>query len=591
MRKSGQRRTLKAFIERSLRQASARLCRLTLGILTAVVVLTAAPQANAQSRTWYHDRLQLSGDPDDGFYVWRPKQYERMRFYGMWALGYAVHTLRDETVTRDAGTQAAIGNPLNNRMITYLHGGVELLQRLSVNVALPVILFQNGDADPLQFGVGDGLDRGSAAGDLRLDARVLAWQADSGLFRIGGGGALFFPTGNADAFASDDEVTGYIYGSAEFDFKKFLMAGTIGPHFRPSRALGGANSSLALGSDLRITAGAYLPLRDDKVRIGGEVLLTTGITKEGTAITGEERKFFEKQNTDFEWLGSIRFALDQKNRWYVMGGAGTRLASGYGAPDFRALVSVGTWMPIGRSEVVQAPKPRRKSILHDPAPDSDGDGLPDDIDMCPMEKEDGKPPNTDDGCPAEADADGDGIPDASDKCPNEPEDRDGIDDADGCPEKDADNDGILDAKDSCPKVPGIASQIAEKHGCPSLIRREEGDDQLVLLEPIQFNTGRSTIKPVSFKILNEVVALLKARKGMRMAIHGHTDSRGGYDMNMRLSKDRAASVVRYIVGKGVAGDRLESDGFGPDKPVSDNNTAQGRAKNRRVDFIIIDEGD
>ncbi len=591
MRESCRRRLWRAQVEGSRGATAAKLLRPFIAVALALVVLSAGRPAEAQSRTWYHDRLQLSGDPDDGFYVWRPKHYESARVYGMWALGYAVHSLRDETVTSNPGTLEDIGNPLNNRMITYLHGGIEVFERLAVNISLPIVLFQNGDADPLRFGIGTGLDRSSAVSDLRLDARVLAWQSNSGLFRLGGGGAIFFPSGNSDAFASDDVVTGYIYGSSEFDFKKFIMAGTVGPHFRPSRALGGNNNTLALGSDLRITAGAYLPLRDDKVRIGGELLVTTGITKEETALTGSESKFFKKQNTDFEWLGSIRLALDEKQRWYLMGGAGTRLSSGYGAPDFRALISVGAWMPIGGADVVQVTKPRRKSILHDPAPDSDGDGLPDDIDMCPMIPEDGKLPNVDDGCPAEPDADDDGIPDTRDKCPNEPEDRDGIDDADGCPDPDADNDGILDAVDKCPKVPGKASKIAEKHGCPSLIKREEGSDELILLEPIQFNTGRSTIKPVSFKILNEVVALLKARDGMEMAIHGHTDSRGAHAMNMKLSKDRAAEVVKYIVGKGVDAGRLESEGFGPDKPVADNNSAAGRAKNRRVDFIITDEGD
>ena len=74
-----------------------------------------------------------------------------------------------------------------------------------------------------------------------------------------------------------------------------------------------------------------------------------------------------------------------------------------------------------------------------------------------------------------------------------------------------------------------------------------------------------------------------------MGIYGHTDSRGPTAMNMKLSKDRAAAVVKYIASQGIAADRLESEGYGPDKPIDTNDTPEGRAKNRRVEFIILEE--
>jgi outer membrane protein OmpA-like peptidoglycan-associated protein len=73
-----------------------------------------------------------------------------------------------------------------------------------------------------------------------------------------------------------------------------------------------------------------------------------------------------------------------------------------------------------------------------------------------------------------------------------------------------------------------------------------------------------------------------------MGVYGHTDSRGARQMNTNLSKARAASVVQYLVSKGIAAGRLESDGFGPDKPLESNDTEDGRAKNRRVEFKIIE---
>jgi outer membrane protein OmpA-like peptidoglycan-associated protein len=90
-------------------------------------------------------------------------------------------------------------------------------------------------------------------------------------------------------------------------------------------------------------------------------------------------------------------------------------------------------------------------------------------------------------------------------------------------------------------------------------------------------------------MLDEVVEVLKSRPDAHMGIFGHTDSRGAREMNLKLSKDRAASVVRYLVTKGIAAGRLESDGFGPDKPIDTNETEEGRAKNRRVEFKIQDE--
>jgi outer membrane protein OmpA-like peptidoglycan-associated protein len=218
--------------------------------------------------------------------------------------------------------------------------------------------------------------------------------------------------------------------------------------------------------------------------------------------------------------------------------------------------------------------------------DTDGDGYPDSVDGCPTEKEDGKPPQATDGCPGNSDRDGDGIPDVDDQCPDKAEDKDNIQDKDGCPEDDADSDGIPDVQDKCPTEPGKRSPIAEKFGCPSLIEMGEGGT-VQLLKPIEFETGRATIKPVSYPIMDEVVDLLKSRPSMRIGVYGHTDSRGIPGNNLKLSKDRAAAVRNYLTGKGVDPKRLESEGFGQTKPVAPNETDEGRAKNRRVEFKIL----
>ncbi len=95
------------------------------------------------------------------------------------------------------------------------------------------------------------------------------------------------------------------------------------------------------------------------------------------------------------------------------------------------------------------------------------------------------------------------------------------------------------------------------------------------------------IKPVSFPILDEVVALMKARPALKIGVYGHTDDVGADAMNMKLSKDRAASCMKYLTSKGIAQSRLESEGFGETKPLVPNDSKESRAKNRRVEFKIL----
>ena len=172
-----------------------------------------------------------------------------------------------------------------------------------------------------------------------------------------------------------------------------------------------------------------------------------------------------------------------------------------------------------------------------------------------------------------------------------PEDRDGIDDADGCPEEDFDQDGVPDVKDDCPREPGRPSGKKGANGCPEFIRKIEGSNEIQILKKIEFDTGKATIKPVSFPILEEVISLLRVNIGIKKVnIEGHTDNRGAYQMNKDLSAARAESVLRYIVDKGkIEPERLSSAGFGPDKPVASNDTNEGRARNRRVEFQILEQ--
>ncbi len=570
-----------------LGRAVRTLIRAFLVGLAAALVLCTASTARAQASYFYLDRAQISGAPDDGFMVWRPTLYDETRFYGFASLGYAHNPLRDETVTTDSETENSMSDPVRGQILSYFTLGTEISRRFALNVSLPVMWYKFTNTDPLSVGVGAGGIDGNriAIHDMRFDARVRLYENDSRRFRLGGGGALWAPTGNAGAFAGDNGIAGMLYASGEVDFKKFFVNGMIGPQLRPERSIGGSKGTLYTGSELRFALGAFLPLHGNKLRLGIELLGTTGIEGLGPK---NESSFFSSTNTDIEWMGQARYLIGKRERIWAMGGAGTRLFTGYGAPDLRVILSIGTFLTL-KDFGANSPPPKVQFTSDVPLddPDTDGDGYPDSIDKCPTVKEDGKPPDPSDGCPADADRDHDGIPDNVDQCPDQPEDMDGIEDKDGCPEDDADADGIPDAQDKCPTKAGKRSRKPELNGCPLTNVTEEGNVQL--LQPIEFEFGRAVIKAVSYPILDEVVDLMKSRPKIRIGVNGHTDSHGALELNMRLSRERAAACKNYLSAHGIAASRLESQGFGPNQPVADNNTDEGRAKNRRVEFKILSE--
>ena len=204
-------------------------------------------------------------------------------------------------------------------------------------------------------------------------------------------------------------------------------------------------------------------------------------------------------------------------------------------------------------------------------PDTDGDGIPDKDDACPEVAG----PKEFNGCP---DTDGDGIPDKDDKCP----DVAGPAENGGCPWPDTDGDGVLDKDDLCPEVAGPASN----KGCPE----PNDDDQKRLnqyAKTILFDTGKASIKFESAEILNQIINVLKKFPNSRFRIEGHTDSTGNKQKNIELSQNRADAVKIYLIQGGIASDRLESKGYGPEKPIASNKNKKGRALNRRVEINLI----
>jgi outer membrane protein OmpA-like peptidoglycan-associated protein len=243
--------------------------------------------------------------------------------------------------------------------------------------------------------------------------------------------------------------------------------------------------------------------------------------------------------------------------------------------------------------------------------DGDADGVPDGVDKCPDTPAGDKVDDT--GCSLPKDADKDGVLDTVDQCLDTPagdkvdakgcslpKDADGdgvLDDVDQCKDtpagdkvdakgcslpKDADGDGVTDDKDRCPSTPAGVKVDAE--GCQVLF---EPTRKTLILEGVNFETGKSELTSESQAILDGVAESLVANDEIKVQVGGHTDNTGSAAVNKRLSAARAAAVRVYLISKGVAAVRLTAVGFGPSKPIASNKTAAGRAQNRRVELTRV----
>ena len=220
-----------------------------------------------------------------------------------------------------------------------------------------------------------------------------------------------------------------------------------------------------------------------------------------------------------------------------------------------------------------------------PDRDNDQDGVPDEADKCATEKETPNGVDDDDGCP-ETDADQDGIFGSADKCADDPEDKDGNADDDGCPDLDDDEDGVPDLMDRCPAEKETANGYQDDDGCadtvPEAVLKFTG-----VIEGITFKKDSDEIKPASYKLLQRAVKVMKDYPDVKIEISGHTSSEGEHDYNVDLSKRRAERVKAYLVAQGIAADRMQTVGYGPDKPVADEKTRKGKIQNRSIQFKLV----
>jgi outer membrane protein OmpA-like peptidoglycan-associated protein len=443
---------------------------------------------------------------------------------------------------------------LESRLTAHL-AGVRAFRWFELSADLPVVLYQRADFSLLaDAGVtGPLVDpvATTALGDLRLAGKIPLLSSDRSPIGLAALLELRLPTGDGQAFASDGTlfapglVASRPFGpirvdaQAAYQFRGQGQYAQLVVHDQFAWGIGASTALPAVG-----------PLKDWRAHaelVGGwqrgDDLSTSRYRNPLSAIAG------------------VRVGVGRG--WEVEAGGSTGLGpAGYGQESWRVFVGV-RFARLGA--------------------DSDGDGVLDDEDWCP-----GKAGLRDNhGCPEgaiELDADHDGVNLPMDKCPDAP----GTAEMDGCP--DTDFDFIPDPQDACPTEPGPATN----DGCPigeePLVEVEA--EKLSLRDAINFETGKDTILPRSNRILDSIAAILKENADIpRVRVEGHTDWIGSAEYNRDLSQRRAQSVVNALIQRGLAPEKLLPVGYGEDRPVASNETAKGRALNRRVEFTILREGE
>jgi outer membrane protein OmpA-like peptidoglycan-associated protein len=483
-------------------------------------------------------------------------------------------------------------SPLTRRLSgAHLGAGWAVSDWLRVDLSLPVYttLMREVEGWP---GVLEA-DTVSGVGDLRLGLTVPLREATEREPGFGLAPWVDVPTG--------DPVTGT--GGSSASGGASLIMGAGGGSTTGWRLNAGVGSG-ADGTTGRFGAGFDHPVMP-RARLGVEIVADQGIGPDAT------RRVEVHGVADIAGNGSTRATLL----------VGTGVLPDSGSPALRMGLGL-SWGSTGLSD------------------DPDGDGIPSDQDACPWTPEDDNQRKDRDGCP-EADGDHDNVPDAVDQCPDEKEDHDGYLDRDGCADLDNDFDGILDEDDECPLQPGPAATggcpdedmdgvpdredecptrrgPVESAGCPDWDgdrvpdyrdqcptraadpsidpKRSDGCPSeawrgvgaIHLDEPVFFEFNRAGVDPRSLSHLLQVARIMNTSPDIVMLeVAGHADEVGSSTYNRRLSRLRAAAVRDVLIRQGgVDPDRIVAIGYGEDRPAVSNATDNGRAENRRVEFLI-----
>lgn len=515
---------------------------------------------------------------------------------------------------------------VRNALFVHAGASLTLFSRVRLGLNLPIQAAATGFASTV---VRNGVTtyfpappKGGGLGDLRFGADARLYGEHQGPVRLALGAQAWAPTGSEEQYAGDGAWRIKPRFLAAGDIGRFTYAGQLAVTYRERDEKVGAG---AIGSEINLGLAAGARLADGNLVVGPELW--------GSTVLSDA---FGRKSTPAEVAVGAHYLLARAVR--IGAGLGTGLNRSYGAPVSRALLAV-EWIP----EVIEdrdgdgiadredacpdvrgirsadpakngCPPPAPMPPAPPPPTDRDKDGILDGADACPDVPGVKTADPATNGC---KDTDGDGIGDPKDACLDEA----GLPNADptlnGCP--DEDGDGIFDKVDACPTIAGVADPDKQKNGCPANFDRDHDginnnvdacpDDpgkpdpdplkngcpsafvsagQIKILEQVKFKPGSAQIDvKESLPILTAVAKVLKEHPEIkRVRIEGHTDKTGTPQANKKLSAERAAAVMKWLVANGVAQKRLTSAGFGSERPLDSNETEAGRQANRRVEFQI-----
>jgi outer membrane protein OmpA-like peptidoglycan-associated protein len=455
------------------------------------------------------------------------------------AAGLTLDWAHDPLVLYDADGDA-ITSIVGDQVFAHLGGALVLWDRVRVGLDLPLQLAQSGDTGTIG-GVALGASGDAAFGDVRLGGDVRLYGAHRDVVTVAAGLQLHLPTGSRDAYTSDGALRVVPRVMVAGELERFVYSARASVNVR---AQDDGLGNIPTGSELAFVATAGMRVLDAAQLLVGPELWGSTVFED----------FFAEATTPFELILAGHYDFQD----FVFGlGAGPGLTRGFGAPAVRVLASV-EWSPdiepkqerVVEPEPAPVPEPQPEpAAAPEPPPDRDGDGVVDDEDACP----DTPGIHTDDpqthGCPG-----------------------------------DRDRDAIVDPDDACPDAAGEPNSDRKKHGCP---RARVEQEQIKIIDRIEFETNQATIRPDSEPALEAVRKILEEHPEIqRLAVEGHTDNVGKPAYNEKLSQRRAAAVVTWLVGRGIGRSRLESHGYGMQRPIADNGTEEGRQENRRVEFHI-----
>ncbi len=512
----------------------------------AALIASIAPNALAQSTTGALvpidlERLRFTPAATDSLLVDTGHVLPKGAYRLMLMAGY------ERGILLLKGSDGFERSIIDNRFSGWLAGAWSPIDHLELSARLPVIIHQGGGGAGTLAGISAPDAFGLGTPELGARYALLRREDGAPLF-LSLGLDVGVPGGTADAFGRQRGWAGL----------------QVAPRVAASRELGPIVLGASAGVRLRSTENE--PGRDFGTELEQGIVVATRGKGLRAEVALQAAESLVEPDVALELLGGVRLPVGGGFEAFAMAGHG--FTDIPGTPSIRAAAGIA-W-------------------AHEP---------PAREDACR-----GGRSHTPEQCPA-LDDDGDSVPNGHDRCPLEP----GPAENEGCPDTDSDGDGVVDREDACPQEAGVASQ----RGCPEpkpepepapptappapqpapQAPQTEAPARLPTEHHVQFPVGQSTLADAERRNLDAIADYLRANPDVSLRIEGHTDNTGPDELNRTLSQQRADAVRDYLIQQGINRTRLVAKGYGPDQPLTSNDTAEGRSMNRRVEFTTSTTGE